>query len=311
MSPSIDNHVGVIGPAAIAPSLRADSHPASVTRRGTAAHHFTVDVEEYFQVSAFEQYICRSAWDGYESRVRRGIDVLLRLLDDSGCRGTFFVLGWVARRHPQVVQAVAEVGHEIASHGWDHRRVTERTEMEFRESVRSSKTILEDMTGRPVLGFRAPSFSIVRGGEWALDILIEEGYKYDSSLFPVRRRGYGYPMGGRDPYLLVRPAGRLAEVPPATLRIGPMNIPAAGGAYFRILPYALCRAALKASERRKAPATFYVHPWEVDPEQPRVSVSRFTAFRHYTGLAATTDRLRRLMCEFKFQPVATTVATLV
>lgn len=291
-------------------TLGQGRHGAKPDSNGRTAHHFTVDVEEYFQVSAFEPYIPRATWGSYESRVQRGVESLLGLLDDFGGGATFFVLGWVARRQRQVVQTIADAGHEVASHGWDHRRVTDQTASEFRESVRSSKRCLEDLTGTPVLGFRAPSFSIVPGQEWALDVLIEEGYRYDSSLFPVRRRGYGYPSGARDPHWLNRPAGRLAEIPPATLRIGGLNVPAAGGAYFRLLPYWLCQGALKDSERRGVPATFYIHPWEVDPEQPRVPVSLFTAVRHYTGLSATVSRLSRLLREFTFIPVARTVATL-
>ena len=267
-------------------------------------HYFTVDVEEYFQVSAFESYVSRAGWEDYESRLERGVDVLLHLLEAADCRGTFFVLGWIAQRHARVVRTIAEAGHEIASHGWDHKRVTDQTEASFRESVRSSKAILEHITGSTVLGFRAPSFSIVPGREWALDILIDEGYRYDSSLFPVRRRGYGYPAGVRDPHWLSRPSGRLAEIPPATLRIGALNVPAGGGAYFRVFPYALCRAALKASERRGAPATFYIHTWEVDPEQPRIAVGQLTRFRHYTGLGRTRSRLQRLLSEFRFTAIA-------
>ncbi|UCF20382.1 MAG: DUF3473 domain-containing protein, partial [Gemmatimonadota bacterium] len=167
--------------------------------------------------------------------------------------------------------------------------------------------LLEELSGGHVLGFRAPSFSIVPGCEWALDVLVEEGYRYDSSLFPVRRPGYGYPDGGRDPHWLERPAGRLAEVPPATLRLGGINLPAAGGAYFRILPYGLARAAVRDSEGRGVPATFYIHPWEIDPDQPRMDVPLLTRVRHYSGLGRTLDRLRRLLGEFRFQPIADTV----
>ena len=197
------------------------------------AHHFTVDVEEYFQVSALEPYVSRDSWIQRESRVERSVEVLLDLLDRFGSRGTFFVLGWIAKHHRRVVESIAAAGHEVASHGWGHRRVTQLNPREFRESVRNSKRLLEDLTGKQVIGYRVPSFSIVRGGEWALDILVEEGYGYDSSLFPVRRSGYGYAGGQRAPYWIDRPPGRLVEVPPATLRIGGVNVPAAGGAYFR------------------------------------------------------------------------------
>jgi polysaccharide deacetylase family protein (PEP-CTERM system associated) len=266
-------------------------------------HYFTVDVEEYFQVSAFERYLPRDHWSGLESRVATGVHRLLELLGRHGTTATFFVLGWVAERHPQLVKMIGDGGHEVASHGWDHRRVTEQTPAEFRNSVRRTKRTLEDIVRVPVVGFRAPSFSIVPGREWALDILVEEGYRYDSSLFPVRRRGYGYPGGGRDPYWMKLPAGRLAELPPATLRRWGINIPAAGGAYFRLFPYALVRAALRDAARRGVPATFYVHPWEVDPEQPRLGVPWCARARHYGGLGRTLARLERLLSEFTFTSV--------
>ncbi|MBI4420553.1 MAG: DUF3473 domain-containing protein [Gemmatimonadetes bacterium] len=268
------------------------------------AHHFTVDVEEHFQVSAFERLVPRSRWDHHESRVARNVERLLDLLARYAARATFFVVGWVAQRHPDMVRAIASAGHEIGSHTWDHRRVTQQTPQEFRDSVRWSKYLLEDLTCRTVMGFRAPSFSIVRGREWALDVLIEEGYRYDSSLFPVRRPGYGFSNGPRDPYLLRRPVGQLLEVPPATLRWAGCNLPAAGGAYFRVLPYGVIRAALRACERRGVPGTFYIHPWELDPEQPRLAASWATRLRHYAGLARTESKLDRLLTEFRFTSVA-------
>jgi polysaccharide deacetylase family protein (PEP-CTERM system associated) len=266
-------------------------------------HYFTVDVEEYFHVSAFEPYVAREQWSSFPSRLASSVDQLLERLARHGSTATFFVLGWVAERHQTVVRAIAEAGHEIASHGWDHRRVTDQTPQMFRASVRRTKCVLEDLVGAPVLGFRAPSFSIVPGREWALDILIEERYGYDSSLFPVRRPGYGYPAGGRDPWWLSRPAGRLLEVPPATLRRCGVNLPAAGGAYFRLLPYALVRTALRDYTRRGVPATFYIHPWEIDPDQPRLGVSWWARARHYGGLGRTGARLERLLSEFRFTSV--------
>jgi polysaccharide deacetylase family protein (PEP-CTERM system associated) len=235
---------------------------------------------------------------------------LLELLGERGVRATMFILGCVAEAHPDLVRELAAAGHEIASHGWDHRRVTEQTPEEFRGSVRRTKIFLEDLTGAPVLGFRAPSFSIVPGGEWALDILVEEGYLYDSSLFPVRRRGYGYPGGQRDPHWLERPVGRLAEVPPATLRRWGGNFPAAGGGYLRLLPPWLFRSAFLDAERRGVPATFYIHPWELDPDQPRLAVSWPTRLRHYGGLQGCASRVRHLLHEFSFQPIAATLHAL-
>jgi len=274
------------------------------------AHHFTVDLEEYFQVSAFEPHVARSEWDRFESRVVGQVDRLLDLLARHEARATFFVLGWVAQRRPELIRALAGAGHEIASHGWDHVRVTHQTPHQFRESIRRSKDLLEEITAHPVLGFRAPSFSIVPGKEWALDVLVEEGYRYDSSLFPVRRPGYGYPNGLSHPHWLDRPSGRLAEIPPTTLNLWGMRLPAAGGAYFRLLPYSVIRAALRQCERAGTPGTFYIHPWEIDPAQPRLHVSWLTRLRHYGGLGRTLGRLERLLAEFQFTAMRDTVAAL-
>jgi polysaccharide deacetylase family protein (PEP-CTERM system associated) len=280
-------------------------------------HHFTVDLEEYFQVSAFEPYIARAAWERFESRVARQVGSLLELLDRHTARATFFVLGWVAERHVELVRTIARAGHEVASHGWDHARVTHQTPLQFRTSIRRTKAVLEEISGEPVLGFRAPSFSIVPGYEWALDTIVEEGYRYDSSLFPVRRpgvgrggRGYGYPGGRSDPHWLNRPAGPLAEIPPTTLRCCGVLLPAAGGAYFRLFPYGLVRTALRQCERRGVPGTFYIHPWELDPDQPRVAVSWLTRLRHYGGLRGTRQRLNRLLAEFRFTAVRDSVGVL-
>ena len=267
-------------------------------------HHFTVDVEEYFQVSAFEPYVARSRWNDMPSRVVLGVRAILELLAEHDARGTFFILGWIAERQRGLVREIAKGGHEIASHGTDHRRVSELTPEQFRESVRASKRMLEDIARQPVFGYRAPSFSITRDHEWALDVLLEEGYRYDSSLFPVRRRGYGFVGGGRDPHVLSRADGELHEIPPATIRVAGQVLPAGGGAYFRIFPYALVPTALRAAERRGAPGTFYIHPWELDPEQPRVSVSTATRIRHYGGLSRTESRLRRLLSSFRFGSIA-------
>lgn len=270
-------------------------------------HHFTVDVEEHFQVTALEKVVAADAWNSQPSRVAQSTRRLAELMARHGARGTFFVLGWVAERQPGLVRELAAAGHEIASHGWDHRRVPVQTPEHFRESVRRTKGLLEDLTGREVAGFRAPSFSIIPGTEWALDILLEEGHRYDSSLFPIRRRGYGYPSAGRDPHEMRRPSGTLLCVPPATLRVRGGNVPAGGGGYFRLLPYGLTRAAFEQAERRGAPATFYIHPWEIDADQPRLPVSRLTRLRHYGGLRRTEGRLERLLGSYRFQPIAETL----
>ena len=272
-------------------------------------HHFTVDVEEYYQVSALEPYISRGGWRDMKSRVKVGMNKVLELLAREKTHGTFFVLGCVAEEHPDLIRELARQGHEVASHGWDHRRVTQLDPAAFRRQVRESREILEDLTGTRVHGFRAPSFSIVPGFEWALEILVEEGYRYDSSLYPVRRRGYGYPTGARTISVVETPSGPLVEVPPATLRVLGQNLPLGGGGSLRHLPLSWTRAALRSLQRQGEPGTVYLHPWELDPAQPRVSgIGWLTRLRHYGGLARTEGRLRRLLREFDFQPIQRSLA---
>ena len=276
---------------------------SAAASHGRMKHFFTVDVEEYFQVVALAPYAPMSTWETFESRVEPAIDRLLALMAERGATGTFFTVGWVAERHPAMVKWIAAAGHELASHTYDHVRITHQTPDAFRASIRRTKQVLEDLTGAPVLGFRAPSFSIVRGTEWALDLLIEEGHTYDSSLFPVSRSGYGYVGGQRDPYWIDRPAGRLAEIPPATLQLLGKTLPAAGGAYFRILPPALVHAALRSAAGRGKPGTFYIHPWEWDQGQPRLAVPVLTRVRHYGGLGGVFGRIGRLLEQFQFEPI--------
>lgn len=267
-------------------------------------HFFSVDVEEYFQVNAFESVVSRDRWLAHPSRVARSVDRLLETLNRHGVRGTFFTLGWIAQHRPEVVRAIASAGHEIASHGVWHRRVPTLSADEFRDDVRRSKAMLEDLTGAAVLGYRAPSFSIIRGTEWAFDILIEEGYRYDSSLFPIHRRGYGYASARRAPHIIQRAAGQLAEFPLATLRWGPASIPAAGGGYLRQLPLGIIRRAFAQASSRGESATFYIHPWEIDPDQPRLDVPALTRLRHYRGLDRTLGRIEALLREFSFDCIA-------
>lgn len=267
-------------------------------------HHFTVDVEEYFQVAALAPVVGRDRWDRLERRAVQSTHALLQLLDRHGVKATFFTLGWIAEREPDLIRTIVASGHELASHGWGHRKVTDLTPDAFRDSIRTSKALLEDVAGVRVGGYRAPSFSIVRGREWALDILIEEGYRYDSSLFPIRRPGYGYQGGRPDPHTLKRSGGSLREYPPATLQIAGARLPAGGGGYLRLLPYSLVAAGLRQSERRGAPGTFYIHPWELDPDQPRFTVPLRTRMRHYGGLRRTAGRLDRLLSEFRFRSIA-------
>lgn len=270
---------------------------------GPPHHIFTVDVEEYFQVGVFDDVIPRDQWDGMPSRVEASVDLLLDVLARAGAAGTFFTLGWLADRRPQLVRRIVSAGHELASHGWWHRRVSSLAPEEFRRDARDSKAILEDVSGVPVLGYRAPNFSITPACEWAFDILVEEGFRYDSSIFPIRRPGYGYPDAPPVPYLIKRPSGTLCELPLATTRIGGVRLPAAGGAYLRHLPYWITQRAFREYDASGIPGTFYIHPWELDPDQPRLSTSPSNRVRHYAGLKRTLPRVERLLSEFRFTSV--------
>lgn len=267
-------------------------------------HAFSVDVEEYFQVNAFDGTVARSEWDTLPSRVAGSVDLLLDLLEMHEARATFFVLGCLVARHGGLIRRIHSAGHEIASHGWSHRKLTAMSPAQFREEVRTSKEALEWTASAPVVGFRAPSFSLIPGYEWAFDVLLEEGYRYDSSLFPIRRPGYGYAAAIPRPHALVRASGVLAEFPMTVWTVGRMQVPAAGGGYFRHFPYAVTRAALRACERRATPGMFYIHPWEVDPLQPRLSAPPLQRLRHYGGIEGTPKRLVRLLREFRFTTAA-------
>jgi polysaccharide deacetylase family protein (PEP-CTERM system associated) len=264
----------------------------------------SVDVEDYFQVSAFEGVLERSGWDGMESRVCRNTERLLDIFDEFGVRGTFFTLGWVAERHPRLVRSIAERGHEIASHGYEHRLIYDQSPDAFRQDVRRAKRLLEDTAGVRIGGYRAPSYSITARSLWALDILIEEAYWYDASIFPIRHDRYGIPDSPRQTYSIERSAGTLTEVPGSTVRVGPVNLPVAGGGYFRILPYAWTRWGIgRLNRHEQQPAVFYLHPWEIDPAQPRIPAGALSRFRHYRNLHKTEGRLRRLLADFRFAPL--------
>lgn len=262
-----------------------------------------MDVEEHFHVSAFEPYIHRADWERQPSRVEASTDILLDLLARHGATGTFFVVGWLADRKPELVRRIAAAGHEVASHSWWHRRVPTLTPDEFREDISRTKARLEDICGQEVRGFRAPSFSILPGMEWAFDILLETGHSYDSSVFPIRRPGYGWPGAPTSPYDIVRPGGTLREYPMTTLDLFGMRIPAAGGGYLRQLPFGVVRHAFRRRQQAGQGGMFYVHPWEVDPGQPRIPCDRLTQIRHYRGLDRTLPLLERLMDEFAFASV--------
>ena len=277
--------------------------PATDTR---VINGMSVDVEDYFHVSVFDGIVPRTEWAAMQSRVCANTERLLDLFDEFGVRSTFFVLGWVAERHPALVRTIAERGHEVASHGYAHRLVYDQTRDAFRDDVRRAKALLEDAAGCAVGGYRAPSYSITPRSLWALDVLIEEGYWYDSSIFPIRHDRYGIPVSPRRPYMVEREPGSLIEAPASTVRVGPLNLPIAGGGYFRILPYAWTRWGIARLNRLEGePAIFYLHPWEIDPDQPRLATGWLGRFRHYRNLGKTEGRLRALLEDFRFCPLKT------
>ena len=261
----------------------------------------TVDVEDYFQVSAFAESIDRRDWDKHPLRVENNTRRLLDLFDEHQVKATFFVLGWVADRSKDLVKEIAARGHEVASHGYSHQLVYNQTPDVFREETLRSKRLLEDIIQMPVRGYRAASYSITERSLWALDILAEAGFDYDSSIFPVRHDRYGIPDAPEFPYRLETPKGHsLVEFPLSTAKLLKYRLPVAGGGYFRLYPYALTRAGLRQINRRQQPFIFYLHPWEIDPDQPRIAASWFSRFRHYNNLEKCESRLRRLMNDFQF-----------
>ena len=262
----------------------------------------TVDVEDYFHVAALAPSVHRDSWISRESRVVGNTQKLLAIFEEFDVRGTFFVLGWVAERYPQLVRDIAARGHEIACHGFSHRLVYEQSPEEFYQETLRAKDLLQYITGAAVLGYRAASYSIVRESLWALDILVELGFVYDSSIFPVRHDRYGIHDAERAPHRMATPTGKyIVEWPLATARILGFRLPVAGGGYFRLFPYGLSRWGLASINRRELrPFVFYLHPWEIDPAQPRVSASWLSRFRHYTNLGKCEERLRRLLGEFRF-----------
>ena len=259
----------------------------------------TIDVEDYFQVSAMAPYIDRADWDQRECRVEHNIDRILQLLSAKQTHATFFTLGWVAERYPEMVRRIVREGHELASHGYGHQRVTDLAESEFYDDIRRAKDLLEDIGGQPVLGYRAPSFSIGASNLWALDTLQRAGYRYSSSIYPVQHDHYGMPDAPRFAHQI---RDGLLEVPPTTLRMFNRNLPSSGGGYFRLLPYAMSRWMLQQVNRRDAQsAVFYFHPWEIDPGQPRVEgIDLKTRFRHYVNIGRTEQRLARLLEDFRW-----------
>ena len=260
----------------------------------------SVDIEDWFQVGAFERTIARGDWDKLIPRVERNSDAVIALFDRAGVKGTFFTLGWVAQRYPALIRRIASAGHEVASHGWDHIRVFTMTPEQFREDVRRTRAVLEEASGQPVTGYRAPSFSIDKRTPWAHEILAEEGYVYSSSVAPVVHDHYGWPEAPRFAFRPVT-GSPLVELPITTARIGSRVLAAGGGGFFRLFPYAFSRWAIRQVNADERPAIFYFHPWEIDPGQPRVADAPLKSrLRHYARLSAMESKLERIMREFRW-----------
>lgn len=279
----------------------AAASPAFASRAQSVVNAMSVDVEDYFQVSAFEHHVARDVWDAIAPRVGDNIDRVLALFARHDVRATFFTLGWVAQRFPGHIKRIVEAGHEIASHGFGHQRVTDLDREAFRRDLSEARAILEDVSGQRVRGYRAPSYSIGRSNPWALEVLEEEDYAYSSSIYPIRHDHYGMPDAPRHPFRPTR-EGRLLEIPVSTVQLGGRRFPCGGGGYFRLYPYALSRWALRRlndSEARSA--VFYFHPWEIDPGQPRISgLPARTRFRHYLNLERMERRIERLLGDFRW-----------
>ncbi len=263
----------------------------------------TIDVEDYFQVAAFNDIVEPSSWAGYESRVDNNTSRILDLLDQKQTKATFFVVGWVADRYPHIVRNIADRGHEVGCHSYWHQKIYDLTPEAFKEDTRRAKDVLESILGLPVYGYRAPTYSITEKSLWALDILEELGFHYDSSIFPVVHDNYGIPKAPRFRYNL--PNHNMVEYPISTGKFANRNIPVSGGGYFRLFPYRLTKYALKRiNETENQPFVFYLHPWEIDPGQPRFDKARwFSRFRHYNNLSATYSRLEMLLDDFSFGPI--------
>lgn len=275
------------------------ARPAAPAFEGINA--ITIDVEDYFQVAAFFGVIDRKDWDNYDCRVEANVDRILALLAETGARGTFFTLGWIAERYPGVVRAIVAMGHELASHGWDHRHANRQTRAEFFADVARTKALLEDQGGCEVKGYRAPHFSISRNNLWAMASLAEAGYSYSSSTHPILHDSYGIPEGPRFAFHPL-PGCSFMEIPVTTLRLLGRNWPCGGGGYFRLLPYQVSARGLARVNREGNPCVFYLHPWEVDPGQPRISAAPLKSrARHYLNLNKTETRLARLLQTFRWR----------
>lgn len=262
----------------------------------------TVDVEDYFQVGAFEGSVSRADWESFPSRVEANTERILARLAEAHVHGTFFTLGWVAQRHPALVRRIVDAGHELASHGWDHTRADAQSPEVFRQDVRRARLALEQTGGAAVLGYRAATFSIGARNLWAFGALAGEGYRYSSSIYPVRHDTYGMPDAPRLPFQPDR--NGFWELPMTTVRVAGRRLPCSGGGWFRLAPYALFRRGLqKFNAQERQPGIFYTHPWEIDPGQPRIRAPRLSRFRHYVNLHRTDPRLRRLLADFAWDRI--------
>lgn len=272
----------------------------------------TIDVEDYYQVAAFSNIVEYKEWDRHESRVEKNTFRILQLFADAGVKATFFVLGWVASRHPGIVREIVKQGHEIGCHGYSHQLIYRQTPDVFRRETIDSKAILEDQAQCRVLGYRAASYSITNESLWALDILNECGFEYDSSIFPIRHDRYGIPDAEQRPHVHATPnGGRIVEFPVTALDLHVMKLPLGGGGYFRLFPYWLTRSGLRwVNEKGQMPFIFYLHPWEIDIDQPRLNGSWFSRFRHYNNLERCEVRFKSLLKDFKFEPVKNVLADL-
>ena len=268
------------------------------------AHMLSFDVEEYFQVEAASACVKREQWDAIPGRLGPAVDRILEMLAARGASATFFVLGWVARRDPGLVRRISDAGHEIASHGMGHRMINHLAPEAFGEDVRDSRSLLEDIAGRPVVGYRAPTFSVTHLTAWAIDRLAGAGFQYDSSVFPIRHDRYGVPDAPRSVHRALGPCGgSLIEIPPLTARLAGANWPVGGGGYLRLLPVGIVGRALRAAARRGECAMIYLHPWELDPGQPVLAMGRLSCWRHRVGLARTGAKLAWLLARFRFAAV--------
>ncbi len=261
----------------------------------------SVDVEDYFQVAALAETINVSEWNSIKPRVESNTHRLLDLFDLHNVKVTHFVLGWIANKFPRLIEEIYKRGHEVASHGYSHQLIYNQSKDVFKQETERSKKLLEDIIGAPVIGYRAASYSITKKSLWALDILADAGFKYDSSIFPVYHDRYGIPDSPKNPHVLKAPNGKLlVEYPLSTYKILGQTIPVAGGGYFRLYPYWLSRYFYRQINKRSTSFVFYLHPWEIDPEQPEVKVGRFSKFRHYNNLDKCEQRLSDLLSEFSF-----------